>query len=198
MYATVHDIDGVPGPQDRGWVDAVLIALRSRAVPAGALVAAPLGMDPGCVVALWDEEPDPAGPAGGFTTGRVTVRASAPYEVTGRRAGTSGGPARFLQLTVFTGRSPEWCTAYDRAGEERIWPAVRDVPGVVETVLGGNATGDRVAVVLAESVDALEATVAAIMSTELLPWEDPANMTGPDGARVLRLLHADLPAGATR
>jgi hypothetical protein len=35
------------------------------------------------------------------------------------------------------------------------------------------------------------------MSTGLLPWEDPADMVGPDSLTVLRLLHADLPAGAT-
>ena len=36
------------------------------------------------------------------------------------------------------------------------------------------------------------------MSTELLPGEDPAYLTGPDTFAVLRLLHADLPVGATR
>jgi hypothetical protein len=55
-----------------------------------------------------------------------------------------------------------------------------------------------VTVTLTDSVEALEAGAAAILSTELLPWEKPEHLTGPDGLAILRLLHADLPAGAIR
>ena len=65
MHASVHPIDGVPGPQDNSWVDAVLTALRSRAVPAGALVARPVGLGPGFVIAFWTDEADAAGVAAG-------------------------------------------------------------------------------------------------------------------------------------
>ena len=198
MYATVHTLDGIPGPQDRSWVDEVLTALRSRGVPAGALVAAPMGLGPGAAVALWDDERDaaaaPAGPVG-----TVTLGPGRPYEVSGRKAGVAGGPARYLQLLTFDGpRSAEWSAAYERAGEHRMWPAARDVPGIVEFLGGRTADGARFAATAAESVEALEAAAAVILSTELLPGEDPAQLTGPDGLAVLRLLHADLPVGADR
>ncbi|HEV7657102.1 MAG TPA: hypothetical protein VGP36_20550 [Mycobacteriales bacterium] len=193
MKATVHPVDGVPGPQDNSWVDAVLTALGAEAIPAGALIARPLGVGPGAVVAFWTDD----APVAGCTAGPVTVGPGVPYEIASHQAGTSAGPARYLQLTTFGGRGDEWCAAFDRSGQERVWPAVKDVPGLVG-VLVGAAPGARVAVTLADSVEALEAGAAAILSTELLPWEDPAHLTGPEQLAILRLVHADVPAGATR
>ena len=95
---------------------------------------------------------------------------------------------------MFTGRDPEWCAAFDRANEERIWPAVQNVSGLVGAVVGSTSDGGRIALALAESVEALEAGAAAILSSRLLPWEKPEHMTGPDSLAVLRLLHADAPA----
>jgi hypothetical protein len=48
-------------------------------------------------------------------------------------------------------------------------------------------------VVLAESMDALDAAGQAVMSTELLPEEDPALLAAPDRISFYRLVHADLP-----
>jgi hypothetical protein len=48
-------------------------------------------------------------------------------------------------------------------------------------------------VILAESMDAFDAAAQAIMSTELLPGEDPALLGGPDRISFYRLVHADLP-----
>lgn len=198
MHATVHSIEGIPGPQDTSWIDAVLTALRSRGVPAGALVAAALGMGPGTVVALWDDERDAAGaPAG--PAGTVTIHPGREYEVDVRKAGAGAGPAHYLQLLSFDGpRDAEWSAAFERAGEHRIWPAVRDVPGIVEFLGARRPDGGRVAVTAAESVEALEEAAKVVLSTELLPGEDPADLTGPDSLAVLRLLHADLPVGADR
>jgi len=194
MYATLHRIDGIPGPHDSRWVDEVLDLLRSTAVPAGALIAVPMGTGPGTVVALWDDE---AADASG-TAGPVTLGPGRRYEVDLHRAGVASGPARYLQLLTFDGpRSADWSAAYDRSGE-RIWPAVHGAAGVVEVVGGKAADGGRFNAAAAESVEALEAAATAVLSTELLPGEDPAQLTGPDAAVVLRLLHADLPAGATR
>lgn len=198
MHATVHTVEGIPGPQDRSWVDEVLTALHSRGVPAGALVAAPLGLGPGTAIALWEDETDAAAAAGG-PAGSVRIGPGRPYEVTVRKAGVGTGPARYLQLLTFDGpRSADWSAAFDRAGEHRVWPAVRDVPGIVEFLGGLAADGGRLAVTAAESADALEAAATAVLSSELLPGEDPANLTGPDSVAVLRLLHADLPVGADR
>jgi hypothetical protein len=185
MQATVHSLDGVPGPHDNSWVDAVLAHLDR---PAGALVARPLGLGPGALVAF-----GPAA-AAGFTAGPVTAGPGTTYEIVARHAGPARGRPRYLQLTTFAGRSPEWCAAFDRSSEERIWPAVRDLPGLVGTLLASTSDGDRVVLTLAESVETLEAGAAAILSTELLPWEEPEHLTGPDGSVPLRLLHADVPA----
>ena len=76
MQATVHPIDGVPGPQDNSWVDAVLTHLGT---PAGALVARPLGVGPGAVVAFGPtaatppaSRPDRSPPAPAPRTGSPT------------------------------------------------------------------------------------------------------------------------------
>lgn len=191
MNITVHSIDGIPGPQDTRWVDAVLSTLRA---PAGVLVAAPLGIEPGALIVFRTDAPEPAG----FTAAGVTVGPGTTYEVDAFRAGLSTRPARFMQLTTFTGRGREWCAAFDRSGDERHWPAVKDLPGLVGVVTGSAPGGGRVAIPLADSVDSLEAVAAAILSSAPLPWEDPAHFTGPDALAVLRLRHADLPVGADR
>jgi hypothetical protein len=191
MNATVHPIDGVPGPQDNSWVDAVLTNLRPRV---GALVARPMGLGPGVVIAFWTDEPG----TDGVVAGAVTVGPGTAYEIRTHRAGPSAGPARYLQLTTFAGRDEDWCAAFDRSGEERIWPAIRDLPGLVGVLTGAAPDGGRMAVTLTDSVEALEAGAAAILSTELLPWEKPEHLTGPDTLAILRLLHADVPVGATR
>jgi hypothetical protein len=187
MQATVHLVDGVPGPQDTSWVDAVLDRLDRSA---GALVARAIGLGPGVVVAF-----GPAGPAG-FAAGPVTAGPGTAYEIVSQRAGRGTGPARYLQLTTFTRRSPEWCAAFDRSSEERVWPAVQDLPGLVRVLVGSSSDGGRVVLTLAESVDVLEAGAVEILSTELLPWEKPEHLTGPDRIATLRLLHADVPAAA--
>ena len=184
MQATVHLVDGLPGPQDNSWVDAVLAHLDGTA----ALVARPIGLGPGAVVAFGTAA------TAGFTAGAVTARPGTAYEIGELQPGRATGPARYLQLTTFTGRDPEWLAAYDRAGDERIWPVVRDLPGLVGVLVGSTSDGGRIALTLAESVEALEAGAAAILSSRLLPWEKPEHMTGPDSLAVLRLLHADVPA----
>ena len=185
MQATLHELDGVPGPQDNSWVDAVLAHLDH---PAGTLIARPLSLGPGVLVVF--------GPAttAGFTAGPVTAGPGTTYEIVARHTGAGSRP-HYLQLITFDGpRSPEWCAAFDRSGEERLWPAVRDVPGLVGDLTGSTSDGGRLVLTLAESVETLEAGAISALSTELLPWEKPEHLTGPDGAMLLRLLHADVPA----
>jgi hypothetical protein len=116
------------------------------------------------------------------------------FTVIRRRAGVAGGPARYLQLTCFDGpRDEAWVQAVDRADDERIWPAVRDVPGNVEALTLTADDGGRVVLVLAETVESLEDGMQRILSTTLLPGEDPAQLTGPDLVDVQRLVHVELP-----
>ena len=201
MYATVHQIDELPGPHDTSWADDVLAALRALATPAGALVSRPIGPGPGSDVALWDDAADASAAGGGVgRAGSVSVGPSPTYEIDLRKNGTSAGrPAHYLQLIRFDGpRSAEWLAASLRSGEERIWPAVRDLPGLVEVVGGTAADGSTFSAGTAESVEAFEEMGKAIYRTELLPWEDPADLTGPDSFEITRLVHADLPVGADR
>lgn len=198
MYATVHPLQGMPGPQDTGWVDPLLTLLRSRAIPAGALVAVPMGTGAGTVIALWDDEQDAAAAPSG-AAGTVILGPGRPYEVVLRKAGVGSGPARYVQLVTFDGpRSAEWSAAFDRAGRDRVWPATRDAAGLVEVLGCRAADGGRVSAAAAESTEALEDVTRTVLSTPLLPGEDPADLTGPDSVAVLRLLHADLPVGANR
>ena len=197
MHATVHPLDGVPGPQDNSWVDPVLTALRARAVPAGALVARPIGLGSGLVVALWDAADAAAATPGFGPAGPVTVGPGPAYRIAVHRTGRSAGPARVLQVTTFGGgRGERWGQAFDRADEERVWPAVRDLPGLVASLVGAGPDGTRVVVTAMDSIEQLHAGGAAILSTTLLPWEDPADLTGPDDMAVAWLVHADLPTAA--
>jgi hypothetical protein len=101
-----------------------------------------------------------------------------------------------VQLTQFTGpRSPEWLAAFERAGRERIWPAVREVAGLAATFTAVADDGGCLTLSLAESREALGAAVRRIMSTELLPWERPEFLTGPDRMEIQQVVHVVLPDG---
>lgn len=197
MHATLHQIDSIPGPQDRSWVDEVLAAISALASPVGALVACAIGDGPGHLVAFWTGPDDAATVAHGVDTGSVTIGEARTYEIDARSPGAPEVPARFLQLLVFDGpRTPQWSAAYERAGTDRMYPAVRHLSGWVQHLGGSGTDNGKVSISLADSVETLEAAGAAIMSTELLPGEDPDQLTGPDSFAILRLLHADVPAGA--
>jgi hypothetical protein len=181
MQFVTHDLADLPAPPERAWVDGSLALIRDRMIPVGAVVSRDLDSSGGCALALYDgdapEEPS-----------------ARTYELTDVREGKGTGPARYLQLTVFDGpRTAEWVAAYDRAGHERIWPAVQDTPGFVR-MLGGRATdGGCFTAVLAESVEALQEGVDRIMATQLLPREDASMLTGPDRVLIQQVMHLDLP-----
>jgi len=78
-------------------------------------------------------------------------------------------------------------TAAARAFEERIKPALAQVPGHVGTILLAGPADSFVVVAMATSLEALEAGGVAVNSTELLPDEDPALLTGPDRFFVHRV-----------
>ena len=199
MYATLSQIDGIPGPQDTAWVDEVLTALRTTASPVGALIARPIGPGAGYAVTFWAIEDDAASVAEGRSVGDLTIGAARTYDINARHTSGDAQPAHYLQLLTFDGpRTAEWSASYERAGEERMLPAVRNLPGWLEHFAGSAADNSKLSITLAASVEALEAAGAAIMSTELLPGEDPAQLTGPDSFAILRLLHADVPVGADK
>ena len=80
------------------------------------------------------------------------------------------------------------------AGRDRpSGPATHGIDGIVSVLRLRAADNAYVVVILAESMDAFDAAAQAIMSTELLPGEDPALLGGPDRISFYRLVHADLP-----
>jgi hypothetical protein len=87
-------------------------------------------------------------------------------------------------------KTEEWVAAEQRVSTSRLGPATLGIDTVMRLRRADNA---YLVVILAESMDAFDAAAQAIMTTELLPGEDPALLTGPDRISLYRLAHADLP-----
>jgi hypothetical protein len=175
MDITLHTLTGTH-PVDTGWVDDALSSAYATGEPVGALVGRPVSTGTGIMLVGW-----PDGGANG-------------YHVERSFGGPSAGPATYMQVVTFEGpRSPEWVAAETRATTDRIMPATRDLAGAVHVLRLRRPDGGLIVAVLADSVDTFDAAQRAILSTELLPGEDPALLTGPDSVVVYRLVHADLP-----
>jgi hypothetical protein len=94
----------------------------------------------------------------------------------------------YAQLTYFDGpRTEAQLQAADFAGEERIVPAVSAVPGIVAAYVLRGTDGSDVVVSIADTEQALLDAQQAIMSTKLLPGEDPALLTAPDRIEIRRV-----------
>ncbi len=90
----------------------------------------------------------------------------------------------------------------DRLSSRRIWSAVSQVPDVLGALVLRADDGAMAVLAVAGSTAALEASVRTLLSTPLLPGEDPALLTGPSravdcrltGSTVVDLLGAAVPA----
>lgn len=146
-----------------------------------------IGSRRGLSVTLWDSRDNAE--AASDRTDQVmgprpfTLDRDQVYEV----LATGPGPAAIAEATVaqvmwFDGPlSAAQISAMRRAGEERIQPAVEQVPGHAATyVLYSTEESGIVVIILATSTDALNRIADAALSTPLLPGEDPALLTGPD------------------
>ncbi|GHH33031.1 hypothetical protein [Lentzea cavernae] len=95
----------------------------------------------------------------------------------------------YAQLIYFDGpRGPELLAAADFAAKQRIEPAALSVPGTIRTYVLRKTDGSEVVLTIAETEQALLDAQKAIMSTELLPGEDPALLPGPDRVDVYPVL----------
>jgi hypothetical protein len=93
------------------------------------------------------------------------------------------------QLTWFDGpRSEAQAAADERAGIERLWPAVCDTPGLVRSLALVADDRSYVHVGLATAAEVLDEVQRRVVSTELLPDEDPALLGGPDRIDVCTVL----------
>ena len=87
----------------------------------------------------------------------------------------------YAQLTYFDGpRSPEQLAAHDFAARERIVPVISELGHSYRVYVLRRDDGSQIVVSIADSEQALLDAQKAIMSTELLPGEDPALLPGPD------------------
>ena len=87
----------------------------------------------------------------------------------------------YAQLTYFDGpRSPEQLAAHDFAARERIVPVISELDHSYRVYVLRRDDGAQVVVSIADTEQALLDAQKAIMSTELLPGEDPALLPGPD------------------
>jgi hypothetical protein len=163
-------------PVNTGWIDDALAGAYAAGEPLGALVGRPLATGDGILLVGW--------PDGGPDR----------YHVIETHAGTSSGPATHMQIVEFAGpRTDEWVAAENRASTGRLWPATRNIAGVVSVVRLRAADNGYLVVILAEGMTAFEEATQAIMSTELLPDENPDLLGPPDSVTFYRLVHADLP-----
>ncbi len=108
-------------------------------------------------------------------------------DVTGVAAGEHAGAAF---VGYFDGPlSPARIAAARRGGRERIRPVLRQVPGLIRTLVLWHPTDSKMAVVhLTTSIEGLHDVAAAITTTPLLPDEDPSLLTGPDRVETHQVL----------
>ncbi|MFC6006649.1 hypothetical protein [Angustibacter luteus] len=105
-------------------------------------------------------------------------------------------PPTHAMVLWFDGPRSAAQAAADQVAGSRIAPAVQQVPGVVRTwVLRADDLG-YLTVSLVTSPDVPAAIQDVAMSTELLPGEDPALLSGPDRMAVLSVERCELPAVA--
>lgn len=99
--------------------------------------------------------------------------------------------AAYGQIIYFDGSRPQpEADAIDRANRDRISPAVRGIPGNLGAFAGRNPDGSSVVIALTTSLQAVEDSQRAIMSTALLPGEDPAQLGGPTRIQLAWVLAA--------
>ena len=110
----------------------------------------------------------------------------------------------YAQLTYFDGpRSQELIAAADRAGQERIEPAILARPDLRDDLVAvyvlRRPDGGEITVVIVEHDDTLDKAGEVVMGTDLLPGEDPALLPGPDRVEryeVVRTIAASTTAAA--
>jgi hypothetical protein len=93
------------------------------------------------------------------------------------------------QVMQFNGpRSAELLAAADRASKERLGPIMMAHPRVREEFVGlltlRQPTGEQLTVLIMQTAEGLDLVRELIMSSELLPGEDPALLPGPDRVDV--------------
>jgi hypothetical protein len=180
MYAQVEQISGQSGPGTSGPDRADLgAAAEGQDGIAGRISLRQLGGSATVRLTLWGTEEDAA-------RGQAAASAGQIFEVRNTGYGTAAAqPPTHAVLLYFDGpKAPEQLAAAEFGGRQRIWPAIRDLSGLVgQYALVGEDLG-AIVVTLATSADALDAVGRAALATELLPGEDLALLPGPDRVEI--------------
>jgi hypothetical protein len=100
----------------------------------------------------------------------------------------------YAELIYFDGpRTPELIAAIDRAGRERIEPAVMARADLREDMVAvydlRRPDGGQITVVIAEHEETLDKARDVIRGTSLLPGEDAALLPGPDRVERYEVVH---------
>lgn len=183
MHATIH-----PFTAPATALDAARSAAAGSVEPVGTVVLASPDGAGGTVLTFWPDA-DSAADAAGRTGGERSYRVN--DVMRGRAAGRR---PMFAQVTWINGDGdPARAAAAEHGGRHRIWPAVREIDGIVE-VFAMRSDDHRIVVVgLATGRETHQAVQRTLMATPLLPDEDPALLTGADRIDLVRVLSAELP-----
>ncbi len=105
--------------------------------------------------------------------------------------------AVYAQSMWFDGpRSPELVAATSRAGRERIEPAIRAHPELMEqlvaTIVMRRSDGAELVVTIAEAQETLRRSNEIVRNTGLLPDEDPALLRAADRFDEYEVVHTFL------
>jgi heme-degrading monooxygenase HmoA len=197
LYARLQTVRGMPGPEEAGPVERELMEIVARhpGFAGLCLMAAVEDTEAGALLTLWRTLEDARLAADRTARARpgprpVTLESDRIYEVQGQYEGPDAGlPAAAAVLLFFDGPcDDEWLESARFAHRERIGPALTASPGFIRGFALWDPR-DRVGAVvnLAVSLEALARAERAVNSTELLPGENPALLTGPDRAIVHRV-----------
>jgi hypothetical protein len=119
---------------------------------------------------------------------------AAAYEVE-HVAAHSHGAGSTAAVVEFPGpRDAAQVAADQRSSRDRVGPAAMQVPGNLGALVLRAGDGAMVAVAFADSPATLEASARAILSTPLLPGEDPALLGGPQRSTTCRVVGDDIAA----
>ena len=144
-------------------------------------------------ITLWDTEDS----AAAFVRSReLALPAAEIFEVTETEAGAAAGQApTHARVLYFDGpRAPEQIAAADFAGRQRVWPAMRDLDGMIGMYLLRRRDLGYLVITFATSVETLDAAGRAVMATDLLPGEDLALLPGPDRMEIHHVTGYRVPA----
>jgi hypothetical protein len=191
MYAHLYQADRGPGPSSQASTGAASppgllgsITFRQLAGPADVCLT------------LWDTQASAAAFAG--RRNELAALPAETYQVTAAREGPAAAqPPAYARLMYFDGpQAPEQAAAADRAGRDRIWPAIRGLTGLTGIYVLQASDLGAVVITLATSIEALDAAARAAMSTELMPGEDPALLPRPSRIEIHHVTSYHLPAAS--